>query len=111
MSIHVVSTEELYYYYQSNSAVSLLIKYFIVLSNKCAHGIERLEPLPPGKHDLHLKTNVINPINPSYNYSADLLYHLIVNHSLSLVLTYYHLCLCFIIQLRTHTNDVVGPCV
>ena len=37
-----------------------------------------LEPLPPGKHDLHLKTNVINPINPSYNYSADLLYHLIV---------------------------------
>jgi hypothetical protein len=37
-----------------------------------------LEPLPSGKHDLHLKTNVINPINPSYNYSADLLYHLIV---------------------------------
>jgi hypothetical protein len=37
-----------------------------------------LEPLPVGSHELHLKTNVINPINPSYNYSADLIYHLIV---------------------------------
>jgi hypothetical protein len=37
-----------------------------------------LEPLPPGKHDLHLTTNVLNPIDSSYNYSADLDYHLIV---------------------------------
>ncbi|HEY7078854.1 MAG TPA: hypothetical protein VH500_04070 [Nitrososphaeraceae archaeon] len=37
-----------------------------------------LEPLLPGKRDLHLKTNVINPINPSYNYSSDLLHHLMV---------------------------------
>ena len=46
--------------------------------NPLMMGFVFLEPLPPGKHDLHLKTNVINPINPSYNYSADLLYHLIV---------------------------------
>jgi hypothetical protein len=39
-----------------------------------------LEPLPVGNHELHLKTNVINPIDPSYNYSADLIYHLIITH-------------------------------
>jgi hypothetical protein len=38
-----------------------------------------LEPLPPGNHDLHLTTSVLNPFNSSYNYSADLTYHLIVN--------------------------------
>ncbi|MDP9288354.1 MAG: hypothetical protein M3P08_09165 [Thermoproteota archaeon] len=36
-----------------------------------------LEPLPPGNHDLHLTTSVLNPFNTSYNYSADLIYHLI----------------------------------
>lgn len=39
-----------------------------------------LEPLPVGNHELHLKTNVINPIDSSYNYSADLIYHLIITH-------------------------------
>jgi len=37
-----------------------------------------LEPLPPGKHDLHLSVNVANPINPQYNYAADWTYHLLV---------------------------------
>ncbi|HEY6883642.1 MAG TPA: hypothetical protein VI278_06350 [Nitrososphaeraceae archaeon] len=37
-----------------------------------------LEPLPPGNHDLHLTTSVFNPYNVSYNYSADLTYHLII---------------------------------
>jgi hypothetical protein len=36
-----------------------------------------LQPLTPGNHDLHLTTSVLNPINPSYNYAADLTYHLI----------------------------------
>ena len=35
-----------------------------------------LKPLSPGKHDLHLTTSVSNPVQPSYNYAADLLYHL-----------------------------------
>jgi hypothetical protein len=38
-----------------------------------------LEPLSPGNHDLHLTTSVLNPFNSSYNYSADLTYHLTVN--------------------------------
>lgn len=37
-----------------------------------------LEPLPSGKHDLHLSVNVANPINPQYNYAADWTYPLIV---------------------------------
>jgi len=37
-----------------------------------------LQPLTPGNHDLHLKTSVLNPINPTYNYAADLTYHLTV---------------------------------
>ena len=37
-----------------------------------------LEPLAPGKHDLHLSVNVANPIKPQYNYAADWTYHLIV---------------------------------
>jgi hypothetical protein len=37
-----------------------------------------LEPLPPGKHDLHLSVSVANPINPQYNYAADWTYHLII---------------------------------
>jgi hypothetical protein len=37
-----------------------------------------LEPLPPGKHDLHLSVSVANPINPQYNYAADWMYHLII---------------------------------
>jgi hypothetical protein len=36
-----------------------------------------LEPMPPGKHDAHLKVSVLNPIEPSYNYNADWTYHLI----------------------------------
>jgi hypothetical protein len=30
-----------------------------------------LEPLPPGKHDVHLKVSVLNPIQQQYNYNAD----------------------------------------
>jgi hypothetical protein len=37
-----------------------------------------LEPLPEGRHDLTLKTNVQNPNVPDYNYSAEVVYHLIV---------------------------------
>jgi hypothetical protein len=37
-----------------------------------------LKPLTPGKHDLHLTTSVSNPITPSYDYAADLTYHLII---------------------------------
>jgi hypothetical protein len=37
-----------------------------------------LEPLSPGKHDLHLSANIANPVNPQYNYAADWTYHLIV---------------------------------
>jgi hypothetical protein len=35
-----------------------------------------LEPLSPGKHDLHIKASVINPIETQYNYSAEWTYHL-----------------------------------
>ena len=38
-----------------------------------------LEPLSPGRHDLHTTVSVTNPIQPSYNYAADLTYHLLVN--------------------------------
>ena len=37
-----------------------------------------LEPLPPGKHDVHLKVSVLNPIKQQYNYNADWTYHLII---------------------------------
>ncbi len=37
-----------------------------------------LEPLPPGKHDVHLKVSVLNPIEQQYNYNADWTYHLII---------------------------------
>jgi len=37
-----------------------------------------LEPLPPGTHNLHTTTSVINPIQHQYNYAADLTYHLII---------------------------------
>jgi hypothetical protein len=37
-----------------------------------------LEPLPPGKHDVHLKVSVLNPIEQQYNYNADWIYHLII---------------------------------
>lgn len=37
-----------------------------------------LEPLPAGMHDLHTTVSVANPIQPSYNYAADLTYHLVV---------------------------------
>ena len=35
-----------------------------------------LEPLSPGRHDLHVTTSVSNVVQPSYNYAADLTYHL-----------------------------------
>jgi hypothetical protein len=37
-----------------------------------------LEPLPAGKHDLVLRTNVENPNVPDYNYSSEVVYHLII---------------------------------
>jgi hypothetical protein len=37
-----------------------------------------LQPLPVGKHDLHLKVNVLNPFESQYNYSAEWTYHLII---------------------------------
>jgi hypothetical protein len=37
-----------------------------------------LEPLPPGKHDVHLKVSVLNPIMDQFNYNADWTYHLII---------------------------------
>jgi hypothetical protein len=37
-----------------------------------------LEPLPPGKHDVHLKVSVLNPRVQEYNYNADWTYHLII---------------------------------
>jgi hypothetical protein len=35
-----------------------------------------LEPPSPGKHDLRLSTSVLNPTTPSYNYAAEVVYHL-----------------------------------
>jgi hypothetical protein len=35
-----------------------------------------LEPLPLGKHDLHIKASVFNPVETQYNYSAEWTYHL-----------------------------------
>jgi hypothetical protein len=37
-----------------------------------------LEPLPPGKHDVHLKVSVLNPIEQQFNYNADWTYHLMI---------------------------------
>jgi hypothetical protein len=37
-----------------------------------------LEPLSAGKHDIHLKVSVLNPVESSYNYNADWTYNLIV---------------------------------
>ena len=37
-----------------------------------------LEPLPPGKHDVHLKVSVLNPIEQQFNYNAYWTYHLII---------------------------------
>ena len=37
-----------------------------------------LEPLPTGKHDVHLKVSVLNPVNQQFNYNADWTYHLII---------------------------------
>jgi hypothetical protein len=38
-----------------------------------------LEPLPAGKHDVHLKVSVLNPVNQQFNYNADWTYHLIIS--------------------------------
>lgn len=38
-----------------------------------------LEPPTPGKHDLRLTTSVTNPTTPTYNYAAEVLYHLIIS--------------------------------
>jgi hypothetical protein len=35
-----------------------------------------LEPPSPGKHDLKLTTSIVNPTTPSYNYAAEVVYHL-----------------------------------
>jgi hypothetical protein len=40
-----------------------------------------LEPLPPGNHELQLSTSVSNPVEPQYNYAAEVLYNLIVGSS------------------------------
>jgi hypothetical protein len=40
-----------------------------------------LEPLPSGKHDIHLKASVLNPVDSSFNYNADWTYHLLVEPS------------------------------
>lgn len=37
-----------------------------------------LEPPAPGKHDLTLRTSVVNPTTPSYNYAAESIYHLTI---------------------------------
>jgi len=37
-----------------------------------------LEPPSPGKHDLRLTTSVANPTTPSYNYAAEVIYHLTI---------------------------------
>jgi hypothetical protein len=37
-----------------------------------------LEPLSAGKHDVHLKVSVLNPVNQQFNYNADWTYHLII---------------------------------
>ncbi len=37
-----------------------------------------LEPLPPGKHDIHFTVSVSNPLEPSYDHAKDTTYHLIV---------------------------------
>lgn len=37
-----------------------------------------LEPLHVGKHELHFKVSVQNPVKPQYNYAADWTYHLTV---------------------------------
>jgi hypothetical protein len=37
-----------------------------------------LRPLAPGSHDMHYTVNVANPIQPQYNYAADLTYHLVI---------------------------------
>ena len=43
--------------------------------------------LPVGTHDLHTTVSVTNPIQPAYNYAADLTYQLIVKplHSTAVV--------------------------
>jgi hypothetical protein len=40
-----------------------------------------LEPLTPGKHDVHLKVSVLNPVKQQFNYNADWTYHLIIAKS------------------------------
>jgi hypothetical protein len=37
-----------------------------------------LEPPSPGNHELRLTTSVLNPTTPSYNYAAEVTYHLTV---------------------------------
>ncbi len=37
-----------------------------------------LHPLSPGSHDIHYTVTVANPIQPKYNYGANLTYHLIM---------------------------------
>ena len=37
-----------------------------------------LEPLPPGNHELILKTSVSNPIESQYNYASEAIYHLLI---------------------------------
>ena len=40
-----------------------------------------LEPPSAGKHDLRLTTSVTNPTTPTYNYAAEVLYHLNVKEN------------------------------
>jgi len=37
-----------------------------------------LSPLAPGSHEVHYTVAISNPIQPNYNYAADLTFHLIV---------------------------------
>jgi hypothetical protein len=37
-----------------------------------------LEPLIPGKHDIHFTVSVSNPFKPNYDHAKDITYHLIV---------------------------------
>jgi hypothetical protein len=45
-----------------------------------------LKPLTAGQHILDLKTSVINPQDSSFNYSADLVYHLNIQWLCSILL-------------------------
>ncbi len=40
-----------------------------------------LEPLPSGEHNFHLKASVLNAAEPSFDFSADWTYHLLIEPS------------------------------